>query len=145
MFLAASLALCWLCTAAQAAPAQHSVLWRSPEAVAFAAAGAPAWSGSPMLAPFRQQGEAPASATPSRTSRLRPSLYWSAGLALAAGTTAWWSARRADQAYGRYLHAAGPRRQERELRRAERGDRIAGMAFGFMEAGIVLSTYLVFF
>lgn len=145
MFLALSLALFWLCYGVQAAPAQHSVLWRSPETVAFAAAGGPGWSGRPMFPPHRQQGEAPTNATQSRPSRLRPSLYWSAGLALAAGTTAWWSARRADRAYGRYLHAAGPERQERELRRAERSDRIAGLAFGFMEAGIVLSTYLVFF
>ncbi|MCC7264997.1 MAG: hypothetical protein IT369_20970 [Candidatus Latescibacteria bacterium] len=88
---------------------------------------------------------APASAAPARPSRLRPPLYWSAGLTLVAGGTAWWSARQADRAYQRYLHSAGLVRQREQLRRSRHHDRIAGAAFGFMEAGIVLSTYLVFF
>jgi L,D-peptidoglycan transpeptidase YkuD (ErfK/YbiS/YcfS/YnhG family) len=67
------------------------------------------------------------------------------GLALAAGGTAWWSSRRADRAYNRYLHSAGLQRQADQLRRARHYDRVAGAAFVFMETGIVLTTYLVFF
>jgi hypothetical protein len=67
------------------------------------------------------------------------------GLALAAGGVAWWSESRADRAYDRYLHSASLQRQREQLRRARHYDRVAGTAFGFMEAGIVLTTYLVFF
>ena len=85
------------------------------------------------------------SAAKPRESRLRPRLYWSMGLALAAGGAAWWSGHRADRAYDKYLHSAGRQRQDEQFRRAERYDRLAGGAFVFMEAGIVLTTYLVFF
>lgn len=80
-----------------------------------------------------------------RQSRLRPRLFWSAGLALAAGGTAWWSARKADRAYARYLHSASLVRQQDQMRRARQYDRIAGGALALMEAGIVFTTYLVFF
>lgn len=86
-----------------------------------------------------------ATAAKPRESRLRPRLYWSMGLALAAGGAAWWSGHRADRAYDRYLHSAGRQHQDEQFRRAERYDRLAGGAFVFMEAGIVLTTYLVFF
>jgi hypothetical protein len=84
-------------------------------------------------------------AAQSRESRLRPWLFWSAGLALAAGGTAWWSQRRAERAYDRYLHAAGFQRQEEQLRRARQYDRVSGAAYVVMETGIVFTTYLVFF
>ncbi|MBI2503322.1 MAG: hypothetical protein HYW07_08820 [Candidatus Latescibacteria bacterium] len=90
-------------------------------------------------------GEGEASAAKPREPRLRPRLYFSMGLALVAGGTAWWSERRADRAYDKYLHSASFQRQRDQFRRAERYDRMAGAAFVFMEAGIVLTTYLVFF
>ena len=80
-----------------------------------------------------------------RESRLGPRLYWSLGLALAAGGMGWWSESRADRAYDHYLHSASLARQHNQFRRAERYDRLAGASFVFMEAGIVLSAYLVFF
>lgn len=86
-----------------------------------------------------------ASTAKPRGLRLRPRLFWSVGLALAAGGTAWWSGRRADRAYEKYLHSAGRQRQQDQFRRARHYDRVAGTALVFMEAGIVLTTYLVFF
>ncbi len=77
--------------------------------------------------------------------RLSPGVYLSAALAAAAGGVAWWSERRADRAYDRYMHAASIRRQQDQFRRAERFDRVAGAAFAAMEAGFVLTAYLIFF
>lgn len=78
-------------------------------------------------------------------SRPRARLYLSAALALGGGGLALWSKRRADEAYESYLRSAGIRRREKQFERAERYDRIAGAAFAAMEAGIVLTTYFVFF
>ncbi len=75
----------------------------------------------------------------------RSGLYLSAALAASAAAVALWSKHEADQAYDHYLHAAGEIRQKDQFERAERYDRIAGAAFVAMEAGIVLTTYLVFF
>jgi hypothetical protein len=77
--------------------------------------------------------------------RLTARLCLSAGLAVSSGLVAWWSKDRADRAYQRYLHAASSRRQEKQFERAERFDGIAGAAFVGMEAGLVFTTYLVFF
>jgi hypothetical protein len=77
--------------------------------------------------------------------RPRTRLYLSAALALGGGVLALWSGRRADEAYERYLRSAGSKRRERQFERAQRYDRIAGAAFVGMEAGIVLTTYLIFF
>ena len=77
--------------------------------------------------------------------RLTARLCLTAGLAASSGLVAWWSKERADRAYQRYLHAASRRRQEKQFERAERFDRIAGAAFVGMEAGLVFTTYLVFF
>ena len=78
-------------------------------------------------------------------SRTRTRLYLSAALALGGGALALWSKHRADQAYESYLRSAGTRRRERQFDRALRYDRIAGAGFVAMEAGIVLTTYFVFF
>ena len=78
-------------------------------------------------------------------SRPRPRLYLSAALALGGGALALWSKHRADEAYESYLRSAGIRRRERQFERAQRYDRIAGAGFVAMEAGIVLTTYFVFF
>ena len=78
-------------------------------------------------------------------SRPRARLYLSAALALGGGGLALWSKHRADEAYESYLRSAGIRRRERQFDRAQRYDRIAGAAFVAMEAGIVLTTYFVFF
>jgi hypothetical protein len=77
--------------------------------------------------------------------RLRPGLYLSAAVAVSAGVLALWSKREADRAYDRYAHAAGQTRQAEQFDRAEGYDRISGAAFVAMEAGIALTTYLVFF
>ena len=77
--------------------------------------------------------------------RPRAGLYLSAALALSGGVVALWSKRRADEAYESYLRSAGIRRRERQFERAQRYDRIAGAAFAGMEAGIVLTTYFIFF
>lgn len=78
-------------------------------------------------------------------SRPRLRLAATAGLALGCGAAAWWTRERADRAYGRYLDAAGPRRQSRELSRAERFDRLSGTALLGMEAGLLLTTYWLFY
>ena len=77
--------------------------------------------------------------------RSRSGLYLSAALAVSAGVLALWADREADQAFDRYLHAASQNRQKDQFDRAERYDRITGAAFVVMEAGLVLTTYLVFF
>ena len=58
---------------------------------------------------------------------------------------AWWSREKADRAYGKYMRSASARRQEKQFDRSERYDRIAGTAFIGMEAGLVLTSYLLFF
>lgn len=85
-----------------------------------------------------------------RTSRLeRPA--WrrlaiaSAVLVAGGGLAARWSKAKADRAYDRYLHSAGPQRRERALDRAERYDRLAGSGFLAMEAGLAACAYIVFF
>ncbi|MBM3279601.1 MAG: hypothetical protein FJY95_16210 [Candidatus Handelsmanbacteria bacterium] len=134
MYLAGSLALllCWTGSARGA----DSLLVRSAEVRYLEGGSLPRW----LAAVPGEEG-----AAPERPSRLERGLWWSAGLALAAGGAAWWSARQADRAYERYLHSAGQGRQEETLRRSRRYDRVAGAAFACMEAGIVLSLYLVFF
>lgn len=122
-------------------PLLHTSLWEGP---GKSGAGlSPGWAGYGKGL-LDLDAKNAATAKP-RESRLRPRLYWSVGLALAAGGVAWWSERQADQAYDRYLHSASFQRQREQFRRAERCDRFAGAAFVFMEAGIVLTTYLVFF
>lgn len=75
----------------------------------------------------------------------RRRLYLTAALVTSSGVVAWWSKERADRAYDRYLRAASLRRQEQQFERVERYDRIAGAAFIGMEAGLVMTTYLIFF
>ena len=77
--------------------------------------------------------------------RLAPRLLLSAGAALACGAAAWWSREKADRAYATYMRSASRQRQEKQFDRAERYDRIAGTAFIGMEAGLVLTTFLLFF
>ena len=79
--------------------------------------------------------------SPSWRRRAAAAALVTAGGALAAR----WTRARADQAYERYLHAAGPKRRERALDRAERYDRLSGAGFLAMEAGIAACAYLVFF
>lgn len=79
------------------------------------------------------------------SSRWRPALFASAGLAATAALVAYWSTNEADEAYDRYLHSAGQTRQDKMLDRAERHDRIAGAGFLIMEAGLVLTARFVFF
>ena len=43
------------------------------------------------------------------------------------------------------MRSASRQRQEKQFDRAERYDRIAGTAFIGMEAGLVLTTFLLFF
>ena len=80
-----------------------------------------------------------------REKHLAPRLFLSAGAALACGAVAWWSKEKANRAYGRYMRSASLRRQEKQFDRSERYDRIAGTAFVGMEAGLALTTYLLFF
>lgn len=77
--------------------------------------------------------------------RSRSKLYCSAVLAVTAGAVAYWSKSEADNAYDGYLRAAAGQRQRDLFDRAERYDRISGAAFFAMEAGIALTTYLLFF
>ena len=77
--------------------------------------------------------------------RLTPRLFLSAGTALACGIAAWWSKEKADRAYEKYTRSASLRRQEKQFDRTERYDRMAGTAFVGMEAGLALTTYLLFF
>ncbi len=148
MFLAASLVLLGWWLAGEAA-ALDTLLVRSVQA-RYLERTAPSqvsnlWAKAAIGAKHRNLAPGPVEPAPQRQSKLRPALWWSAGLALAAGGTAWWSGRRADRAYDQYLHSAGFERQREQLRRARHYDRLTGAAFVFMEAGIVLSTYLVFF
>ena len=77
--------------------------------------------------------------------RSRKALYLSAVLTASVGAVAYWSKERADEAYDRYLHSANIQRQDKEFDKAKRMDRIAGASFVGMEAGLVLSSYLLFF
>ena len=69
----------------------------------------------------------------------------SGAVAIAGGLIARWSKKKADRAYGRYLHSAAVRRQERAFERSQRYDRIAGGAFVVMEVGIVLAAHFTFY
>jgi|GEM_PF-3187970 hypothetical protein len=72
-------------------------------------------------------------------------LYLSAALAFSAGALALWTKNTADNAYDDYLRAASQQRQKDKFSRAEDYDRISGVAFIAMEAGLVLTTYAIFF
>jgi hypothetical protein len=75
----------------------------------------------------------------------RRRLYASAFLTVGMGLVAYWSKRKADNAYVAYLASASVPRQRRLFRRAERYDRIAGAAFLGMEAGLAVTVYLAAF
>ena len=77
--------------------------------------------------------------------RSRGRLYLSAALTLGAGCVAYWSKGKADGAYDHYLHSASTKRQNKFYGEARRYDRMAGVAYLGMEAGLVLSSYLLFF
>jgi hypothetical protein len=77
--------------------------------------------------------------------RSRKALYLSAVLTASVGAVAYWSKERADEAYDRYLHSANIERQDKEFAKSKRMDRLAGASFVGMEAGLVLSSYLLFF
>lgn len=68
-----------------------------------------------------------------------------AALAVGSGAVAWWAKREADAAYETYLASVSTRRQDRNFKRAEQYDRIAGGAFLAMEGAIVLGAYWSFF
>ena len=69
----------------------------------------------------------------------------SAAFAASTGVVAWFAKREADDAYDRYLHAAGNERQQEQFERAERYDRYSGAALAAMEAGILMTAYFTFF
>ncbi|MBT3345046.1 MAG: hypothetical protein HN712_11330 [Gemmatimonadetes bacterium] len=75
----------------------------------------------------------------------RRTVLASAALAATSAVVAHWSSGQGDEAYDRYLSSAGEKRREDAFDAAERYDRIAGVAFLAMEAGLVLTTYFVFF
>ncbi|MEE3258420.1 MAG: hypothetical protein VX293_04360 [Candidatus Latescibacterota bacterium] len=77
--------------------------------------------------------------------RSRARLYLSAVLTAGVGIAAYWSKERADAAYERYLHSANVAQQNELYDKARRFDRLAGAAYFGMEAGVVLSSYLLFF
>ena len=77
--------------------------------------------------------------------RAKGRLYLSAALTVGAGLVAYWSKEKADEAYDRYLHSASAKRQNEFYAQARRYDRLSGTAFIGMEAGLVLSSYLLFF
>ena len=99
----------------------------------------------PKGLPLHQLSESSRGRQAERKKRSRTGLYLSAGLAVSAGVLALWSRREADQAYDRYLHAAGQTRQKKQFNQAESYDRISGAALAAMEVGIVLTTHLIFF
>lgn len=72
-------------------------------------------------------------------------LYVSAGLTVTAAAVARWSKQKADRSYDRYLASANKETQKSQFDRAERFDRISGVAFAAMEAGVLFTTYFVFF
>lgn len=72
-------------------------------------------------------------------------LYFSAALTVSAAAIAQWSEERADDAYDKYLKTAARGRQGSYFSEARRYDRVAGIAFAVMEAGLFWSVYLVFF
>ena len=78
-------------------------------------------------------------------SRWSKRLYLSAALTVSAGILARWTKHEADRSYDEYLKSASPVRQHDAFGRAERYDRMSGVALAAMEAGIILSTYLIFF
>ena len=102
------------------------------------------------LSPGRGQGRlyptaySPKVDTPS-DSRWNRRLYLSAALTVSAGVLARWTKQEADRSYDNYLQSASPTRQKSTFDRAKRYDRLSGAALVTMEAGIILSTYLIFF
>ena len=100
--------------------------------------GRPAWVPQ-VQAPVRHW------AREEKQRRVGPALYASSLLALAAGSFALWSKHEADEAYERYLKQASRDRQQSQLSRAKRFDRITGAAYAAMEVGVLLTAYYVFF
>ena len=78
-------------------------------------------------------------------SRWSKRLYLSAALTVSAGILARWTKHEADRSYDEYLKSASRKRQKGAFGRAERYDRMSGVALAAMEAGLILSTYLTFF
>ena len=72
-------------------------------------------------------------------------LFLSAALAVSAGALARWTKQEADSSYDNYLESASPQRQKSAFKRAKEYDRLSGAALIGMEAGIILSTYVIFF
>ena len=113
-------------------------------------AGALAGSQFPINGQGRLRSSASSSKkeTPSQAlsaSRWDRRLYFSAALAISAGVLARWTEWEADRSYDKYLQSASPKRQKSTFDRAEQYDRLSGAALVTMEAGIILSTYLLFF
>ncbi|MEW6753586.1 MAG: hypothetical protein AB1505_21765 [Candidatus Latescibacterota bacterium] len=122
----------------------------TPRAPQVVATGLPPAGWARRVAP--DTAATPTRARPSRTGLRREEglrltrAVWAGGvLSLSAGALAWWSQDRADRAYDRYMRSAGVARQARWLARAEDDDRVAGVAFLGMEAGLVLAAYHLFF
>jgi hypothetical protein len=98
-----------------------------------------------MTADLQRSQTRPDSDEPRESGHFRPALVASAGLAATGALLAYWSTNEAEQAYKRYLHSAGASRQQDALDSSERHDRIAGVGFLLMEAGLVLTARFVFF
>ena len=95
--------------------------------------------------PARARPEPIELAVEKKEKRAKGRLYLSAALTVGAGLVAYWSKEKADEAYDCYLHSASAKRQNEFYAQAHRYDRLAGTAFIGMEAGLVLSSYLLFF
>ena len=95
--------------------------------------------------PARARPEPIGLAVEKEEKRAKGRLYLSAALTVGAGLVAYWSKEKADEAYDRYLHSASAKRQNEFYAQARRYDRLAGTAYIGMEAGLVLSSYLLFF
>ena len=95
--------------------------------------------------PARARPEPIGLAVEKKEKRAKGRLYLSAALTVGAGLVAYWSKEKADEAYDRYLHSASAKRQNEFYAQARRYDRLSGTAFIGMEAGLVLSSYLLFF
>ncbi len=98
-----------------------------------------------VASPARARPEPIGLAVEKKEKRAKGRLYLSAALTVGAGLVAYWSKEKADEAYDRYLHSASAKRQNEFYTQARRYDRLAGTAFIGMEAGLVLSSYLLFF
>ena len=99
--------------------------------------------GRPHFVASSPKGET--SSETSSESRWNRRLYLSAALTISAGILARWTQHEAERSYEKYLQSAGPKRQESTFDRAKHYDRLSGAALATMEAGIILSTYFVFF